>query len=164
MKIPIMGKGVTLTEIPNEIAVFFEVGNCRQQCKGCHSPDLWTDWGADWWGVAELLDYIKSQKGATAVVFMGGTTNYDIDPRDYLEKIIAPISKEYAVGLYHGDETYSYDESNLTWLKLGRYDEVKGGLDSPTTNQKFLYKVPNGKWINITSYFTKETNGEKITK
>ena len=37
-----MGKGVTLTELPNEIAVFFEIGNCKQHCEGCHSPELWT--------------------------------------------------------------------------------------------------------------------------
>ena len=46
MKIPVMGQGVTLTELPNEIAVFFEIGNCKQHCEGCHSPELWTDEGA----------------------------------------------------------------------------------------------------------------------
>lgn len=156
MKVPVMGKGVTLTELPNEIAVFFEIGNCKQQCKGCHSPELWSDSGADWWGTEEIIKYIKSQRGATAVVFMGGTTNYDIDPEAFLEKIVKPISKEYAVGLYHGDHFFTYCRDNLTWVKTGRYQEHLGGLASPKTNQKMLYKLPNGTWTDITSFFTKE--------
>lgn len=165
MKIPVMQKGVTLTEIPNEIAVYFEIGNCKQHCNGCHSPELWSDSGAWWLTVDELLEYIRSQHGATAVVFMGGTTNYDIAPEDFLEKIIKPISKYYAVGLYHGGEFFDdYDASNLTWLKTGRYYDYLGGLSSPKTNQKFYYKAPNGVWTDMTDYFTKEDYEEKAFK
>ena len=144
MKIPVMGKGVTLTEIPNEIAVFFEIGNCKQHCEGCHSPELWT---------------AETQRGITAVVFMGGTTNYEIDPEEFLREIVKPISKEYPVGLYHGCIEFPYSRDDLTWLKIGRYIECQGGLASPTTNQKMFYKLPNGEWTNITSFFTKENNG-----
>ena len=94
---------------------------------------------------------------------MGGTTNYGIDPEEFLEKIVKPISKEYPVGLYHGCIEFPYNRDVLTWLKIGRYIECQGGLASPHTNQKMLYKLPNGEWTNITSFFTKETNGEKIT-
>lgn len=31
----------------------------------------------------------------------------------------------------------------LDYLKIGAYDEQRGGLDSPTTNQRF-YQVKNG--------------------
>ena len=159
MRIPVMGKGVTLTELPNEIAVFFEIGNCKQHCEGCHSPELWTDDGAQWLTVDDLLEYISTQRGITAVVFMGGTTNYDIDPEEFLDKIVKPISKKYPVGLYHGCIDFPYSREDLTWLKVGRYIECQGGLASPTTNQKMFYKLPNGEWTNITSFFTKETNG-----
>ena len=70
-----------------------------------------------------------------------------------------PISKEYPVGLYHGCIEFPYNKEYLTWLKIGRYIECQGGLASPTTNQKMLYKLPNGEWTNITPFFTKETNG-----
>lgn len=139
--------------------VVFEIGNCLQHCEGCHSPELWTAEGAQWLTVDDLKDYIKTQRGITAVVFMGGTTNYEIDPEEFLREIVKPISKEYPVGLYHGCIEFPYSRDDLTWLKIGRYIECQGGLASPTTNQKMFYKLPNGEWINITSFFTKENNG-----
>lgn len=156
MRIPIMGKGVTLTELPNEIAVYFEVGNCQQKCKGCHSPHLWTTDLAEWLNIADMRKYIESQKGATAVLFMGGTTNWDIHPKEFLERIVKPLSKDYPIGLYHGDAPFMYDRGNLTWIKTGRYIECQGGLDSPTTNQRMYYKTPLNEWIDITKWFTRK--------
>ena len=38
---PVANKGVTMSEVPDKIAVFFEIANCKQKCRGCHSPELW---------------------------------------------------------------------------------------------------------------------------
>ena len=40
----------------------------------------------------------------------------------------------------------------LDYLKIGRYDEKLGGLDSGTTNQRF-YRVENGQLIDETEQF-----------
>lgn len=155
MKLPVMGKGITLNELPDEVAVYFEIGDCKQQCKGCHSPHLWEHDGVEWLDLEEIKAYIKTQRGATAVLFMGGTTNYGIEPKDFIENIIKPLSKDYPIGLYHGDSPFYLDKSCLTWIKTGRYIESQGGLTSPTTNQRMYYLVGD-EWLDITTYFRKE--------
>lgn len=40
----------------------------------------------------------------------------------------------------------------LDYLKLGHYDEHLGGLDSPTTNQRF-FRIEAGKLIDQTDLF-----------
>ena len=40
----------------------------------------------------------------------------------------------------------------LDYLKLGHYDERLGGLDSPTTNQRF-FRIEAGKLIDQTDLF-----------
>ena len=40
----------------------------------------------------------------------------------------------------------------LDYLKTGHYDKKQGGLDCPTTNQRF-YRIENGRLIDRTSLF-----------
>lgn len=159
LKLPVITKGVTLQEIPGEIAVFFEIGNCKRKCKGCHSPMLqiplkkvhWTD-------IEEMVHYAELEKsrGATAIVLMGGTTN-GILPLS-LKVIIERLSKVLPVGVYSGANVNSISTKfllgipELTWLKAGEYREKLGGLASPKTNQRF-YKRNGQGWEDITKTF-----------
>ena len=43
----------------------------------------------------------------------------------------------------------------LDYLKIGHYDEKLGGLDCPTTNQRF-YRFDHGRLIDETSLFQRK--------
>lgn len=142
--IPVYSTGVTMNEVPDHLAFYIEMGNCKQKCKGCHSPHLWNTVDNPM-SIEELevLAYDAVAKGANAIVLMGGTTNgisyY------HLVKLINKLSQIAPVCLYSGSDDYEQDlviaiTTRLTWLKTGSYQETKGGLMSTETNQKFLRK------------------------
>lgn len=153
LTLPVVNKGITLTEVPNHIAVFFEVGNCTLHCKGCHSPELWDEnYTEPNMTEEEIWEYVEEQKklGANAIVFMGGLDNEGVHRPDFLH-LLDDLDYFLPVCLYCGND----DEELLapkvvptTWLKLGHYDPELGGLDSPTTNQKFYEwrPVPEAEW------------------
>ncbi|SHJ82082.1 radical SAM family protein [Propionispora hippei] len=163
LKLPVVNKGVTLQEIPGEISVFFELGNCKQKCKGCHSPMLQIPLGkVHWTDIEEMAHYAETEKsrGATAIVLMGGTTN-GITFID-LMKTIKRLSKVLPVGIYSGAAVSSITTlslkaiRSLTWLKAGEYREELGGLNSMTTNQRFYKRISEDEWSDITAVFPKD--------
>ena len=142
--VPVVSTGITLNEVPDHIAFYVELGECTQHCKGCHSPHLWcaleskTD-------LEDLLALAQDavDKGAKAIVLMGGTTNGL--SRDDIITIINTLDWVAPVCLYSGsdDEDVNMDiayHSNLMWIKTGSYKEELGGLQSPKTNQRFYRK------------------------
>ncbi|PWM76709.1 MAG: hypothetical protein DBY32_11335 [Phascolarctobacterium sp.] len=164
MKLPVVDTTITLTEIPDHISFTIMLGNCCRKCKGCHSSYLqyklpermWTD-------IEQIVDKAKKAKkqGATAILFMGGTTN-GIKP-EVLQYAIEQCAKILPVGLYSGAEYGSiYNvilrrDPNLTWLKTGEFIEALGGLDSETTNQQFFIRdKKKGTWKDITHVFRRE--------
>ena len=143
--IPVYSTGVTMNEVPDHLAFYIEMGNCKKKCKGCHSPHLWNTVDNPM-SIEELefLAYDAINKGANAIVLMGGTTN-DI-PYPHLVRLIDKLSKIAPVCLYSGSDDYKQDmliaiTTQLTWLKIGSYQEELGGLSSKTSNQKFYRKV-----------------------
>lgn len=162
LKLPIVNKGVTLQEIPGAISVFFELGNCKRKCKGCHSPLLQAPLAKVHWTTLEEMVYYTEQekrRGATAIVLMGGTTN-GVDPVD-LKKIIERLSEILPVGIYSGAAVSSIATKflksipSLSWLKAGEYREELGGLNSTTTNQRFYKRTSDG-WSDITAVFPRD--------
>lgn len=125
-------------EIPDEVTLCIAITGCKIHCKGCHSEELWEDWGADL--TDKVVDkLINVHKGITCVCIMGGEHNID-----YVIHLLKYIkSKGLKTAWYSGldriPEEYSHIEKHLTWLKLGHYDEKLGGLDSPTTNQRLYW-------------------------
>lgn len=159
IKLPVINKGITLTEIPGEIAVFFEIGNCNRKCRWCHSPhlriplfkDLYTD-------LEDMLKYVRAEKarGATAVVLMGGTTN-SVHPIDLIDTIDL-LSTELPVGLYSGLDNCTLHRNiqfltKLKWLKSGAYKAKYGGLNKEGSNQKFCERAADGTWVDKTYLF-----------
>lgn len=170
MKFPIINKGITLSEIPGHISVFFEFGGCKQNCKNCHSAewnsvaiarDLYTE-------MAEMVRYASKLKegGANAIILMGGTNNVGVTPPD-LFKLIEVLSKVMPVGLYSGlphttNIHKALFKSKLTWLKTGEYIEELGGLTSSTTNQRIYQQIGYDftLWQDITEEFRNEGDNE----
>lgn len=164
--IPVVSRGVTFNEVPDRLSFYFELGNCHAGCKGCHSPHLHEDIEK-----TSLEDMVKEaeeaiDKGANAILLMGGTTNGITD--DDLIAIIDTLGEIAPVCLYSGSDDIEHDlaigeKADLTWLKTGGYHEELGGLTSPTTNQKFLkkgVKYTLSQW----QYVSVETEWEDCTE
>lgn len=142
---------VTFAEVPDEITLCINISNCPCHCDGCHSAYLAEDIGKPLkWDNLNALVHINS--GITCVAFMGG----DASPVDinYL------ASKVKNLGLktcwYSGRPELPPDIKlcNFDYIKLGPYIASKGGLNKPSTNQRF-YQIVNQQMIDITSKFNK---------
>lgn len=172
--IPVSHVELTFNEVPDKTAVSFVMGDCRERCKGCHSPYLWEKpkgWTID--KVCEIAEKYVSQ-GADAILLMGGTTNGI--PYYVLDELITELARIADVGLYSGSNHEEFDKdfamsTRLTWLKTGSFKKDLGGLSSPTTNQRFYRKkrryymclnsgcVEKREWLeDITHFFQ---NGNK---
>jgi len=147
---------VLLQEIPNEISLSFLITGCRNSCPNCHSPHLHSNIG-DNINMQTFKEIILEYKDSiTNVLFLGG---------EHLQNELSLYcSYVRSIGLktawYSGDDFFSKNESlinSLNYYKIGRYDESKGGLSSPNTNQR-LYEKKNNEWIDITYKLIKRHN------
>ena len=147
---------VSFSEIPDEISLCINISNCPCNCKGCHSSYLSGDIGKilNWESLNKL---IKKNKGITCVCFMGGDSN----PRE-VNTLAETVSFEYPelrVGWYSGRQELAkeIDLYNFDFIKLGPYEEDKGPLNNPNTNQKFYHVVQMStgdfKLIDVTYLF-----------
>lgn len=144
---------VTLAEVPDEISLCICISGCPIHCKGCHSTELWEDTGTTL-TYNELEKLIDTNKGISCVCFMGG----DQEPNLIygLAKYVKVNHKEIKTCWYSGKEFIPHDLflTVLDYIKIGPYIEEKGGLESPTTNQRF-YKVNSPGLTDITNTFFK---------
>lgn len=144
---------IVFQEVPGEVTLALNLSNCPNRCKGCHSPHLWDDIGdtLDETRLMELLE--RYGNSITCVCFMGG----DNAPQEInrLASMIRSLNfYSLKTAWYSGKETLAQEMSldNLDFLKLGAYQEQLGGLDSPTTNQRF-YEIERGELICKNSLF-----------
>lgn len=152
------GYDIVFQEVPNEVSLAIEVGGCPFQCAGCHSPHMREDGPHsltnDVW---ELID--KYKNFITCICFMGG----DHELSEFA-RLLEDISTDYPdlkLCLYTGRDSLSELTKSgvmqyLSYVKYGPYNAELGGLDSPTTNQKF-FKVRRGRTTtDMTNYFQKK--------
>lgn len=148
---------IVFQEVPGEVTLALNLSNCPNRCMGCHSPHLWHDVGIEL-NESSLVELLERYGGSiTCLCFMGG----DREPNE-IERLIEFLKKsEYGnlkIAWYSGKSELP---SGITldyfdYIKLGPYIEIYGGLDSPTTNQRF-YEIENGELINRTNSFTKKS-------
>lgn len=127
---------IVFQETPGEISISFSIVGCKLQCPGCHSSELWdssngTELTFDLF--ESILDKYKDL--ATCVLFLGG----EWEPDALIRLLKYSKSKGLKTCLYTGElgvETEIF--SNLDYLKTGRWIRSLGGLDSTTTNQKYI--------------------------
>ena len=88
---------------------------------------------------------------------MGG----DATPKEVerLALFLRGINTDIKTGWYSGKSELPANcfIQNFNYIKLGPYIERLGGLDSPSTNQRF-YRIENEKMIDMTSVFRKKTH------
>lgn len=144
---------VVMQEVPDEITLAINISNCPCHCKSCHSSYLAQDIGEDL-SIERLTQLGTEAEGITCIAFMGG----DADPKR-VNRLAKWVKEELDLKVcwYSGRDTIS-DEINLEnfdYIKVGRYDEFLGPLNSITTNQR-LYKVIDGRLFDITNRFWNE--------
>lgn len=132
---------VVFSEIPDEITLAINISNCPCKCKGCHSAYLAQDIGA-LLTEEELLSQIAINEGITCVSFMGG----DADPSEVLHfaRFLRENKPHIKVAWYSGRPQIAQcallNLHNFDYIKVGPYQEERGPLNNPNTNQK-LFKV-----------------------
>ena len=136
---------VVLQEVPGEISLCFTISGCPLRCQGCHSPFHWKKGSGTKLSNKEFRDILYRYFGfATCVVFMGGEWH----EQELITKLKYAQRQGYKTCLYTGEETIDPKiKEQLTWLKTGKWDFSKGGLDSANTNQRFI-QVATNKQLN----------------
>lgn len=139
---------VVFREVPDEITLAIDISNCHIGCKNCHSKFLWQDIGTEL-TIEELDKLINNNRGITCVAILGGDSA--------ISDVISCCKHIKERGLktcwYSGRFLTPGDILKyLDFVKLGPYIEECGGLDKPTTNQRF-YKVIDGELVDITKKF-----------
>lgn len=146
------------SEVPWELTLGISISGCQIHCKGCHSRELWEDKGTPL-TIEELQSLLDKHQGITCLCLLGG--EHDIDS---LTELFMYAHERIKTAWYCGLDMIPKDKVGileyLDFVKIGHYDQELGGLDSPTTNQKF-YKVESHsnndsvKVTDITSIFHK---------
>ena len=146
---------VTFSEVPDEITLCINITGCKIGCKNCHSSYLAEDIGNEL-NSNSIKELINNNKGITCISFMGGDSSPSkINALAQWVKINYPIKTAW----YSGRQELSKDINlnNFNFIKLGPYIEDLGPLNSKTTNQRF-YKVEEGKLVDITNLFWKDSD------
>lgn len=151
------GYAIVLQEVPDEITLAFNISGCPYRCPQCHSKHLW-EYTGNYLGqdfdkvLSEYKDYIS------CVCFMGG--DYNINELHDLCKRVKELNLKTAI--YSGADNIVifedfFNDHIIDYIKVGPYDEKKGGLDKIGTNQS-MYIVNNMQLININSKFRRHKN------
>lgn len=145
---------VGLREIPGEVSLAIIISDYVLQCRG-KKAQQYKSMEAKNLTEDDLCMFIDSLiDKITCVVFMGG----DIAP-DEVNGLAAIVRKQYPnlkIGWYSSDDSVTVftEYQNFDYLKFGPYNQRRGGLVSPKTNQR-LYKVEGAMLRDVTSSFWK---------
>lgn len=153
---------IVFQEVPDEVTLAINITNCPNHCVGCHSPYLWEDKGTvlDRDELDQLIKRYAS--GITCVCFMGGDASpYDVESLAMYLKSQHPCLK---AGWYSGKNELpnTFHDEVFDYIKLGRYDAKYGPLDSPTTNQRMMKRLADGRVKDITERFRSKKQQEVI--
>ena len=150
------GFSVVFQEVPNEISLAINIYGCPHHCEGCHSNYLWDSSPIEdarilYDDIPQLLNNYKDL--ISCVCFMGG--DWQVANLIQCISLIKKIDNTLKICVYSGEDTFDKISQlipYLDYLKIGSYNKYKGGLNSPTTNQKF-FTVKSGELIDITQMF-----------
>ena len=135
---------VVFQEVPDEITLAFEITNCPHKCEGCHSPHLIDDIGTEL--TLKLFKQIvdKYFDLVSNIAFFGGEQYSEmIEMLAYAKEL--GLKTTLWTGSCSVERTIS---AQLNYLKTGPYIEELGGLQEPTTNQKYI-NLDTGEAISL---------------
>lgn len=147
---------IVFQEIPNEVTLAINLSRCPNRCEGCHSAYLMNDVGE--YLTLEVIDKLYEKYGTsiTCICFMGG----DIAPFQVAEFVRYISEKKHLkTAWYSGKKELpqNFSLDYFDFIKIGPYMPKYGSLSSPTTNQR-LYRIDNGKMVDITSMFWRKSS------
>lgn len=151
---------IVFQEVPGEISLAFSISGCNLGCNGCHSAHTWApDYGEELTEIVLLNWLNKYPSMITTVLFYGGEWQPEI-----LNKFLAFVRLHgLKTALYTGMELHTVPKQllkNLTYLKTGRFVKALGGIDSPSSNQRF-FNIESGE--ELTHIFRHTDNLISIT-
>lgn len=127
---------VVFEEVPDRVALAFNLTGCLNHCKGCHSPILRSDIGEEL-TVDIVREYVSQSYGVNCILFMG--EGGDQEGLFYLAESVKSLGYEMAI--YSGrDEVEPKMFELFDFVKVGSYKSELGGLNNVNTNQKMYYK------------------------
>ncbi|QGM79945.1 anaerobic ribonucleoside-triphosphate reductase activating protein [Otariodibacter oris] len=142
-----VSEDIVWQEVPNEVSLAFLISGCPLGCKGCHSAYSWDS------RVGHLLSepYFEErltlyQNLISCVLFMGGEWH----PEELCSLLTIAQQRGLNTCLYTGlekEQIPDYILSKLTYIKTGRWIAERGGLNSLTTNQRFIH-LKTGEVLN----------------
>lgn len=141
-------------EIPDEESLVIIIDDYIHQCRG-RKAQMYKEKERKPLTEEELSIYIDSLiDEITCVVFKGG----DYAP-DVVNEFAAFIRSKYPdmkIGWYSADESITVftEYQNFDYIKFGSYNQKRGGLNSPKTNQR-MYRVEGAVLRDITKCFWK---------
>lgn len=142
-------------EVPGEVSLAYTMTGCPVGCKGCHSADTWKEENGEVLTESYFDLRLNNYKGLiTCVLFMGGEWRPDA------LKSLLSMARRYGLNtcLYTGlDEVTPDIQELLTYLKAGPWIAERGGLESLTTNQRFIDLRSN----EILNYRFQEVNNKQ---
>ncbi|MDR0738290.1 MAG: anaerobic ribonucleoside-triphosphate reductase activating protein [Prevotellaceae bacterium] len=145
---------IVFQEIPDEVTLAVNISGCPNRCVGCHSPHLWEDTG-EMLNENVLSGWLDNYGDAiTCICFMGGDAESHEVGRlaDYIRKKSGSVKIAWYSG--RADLPAGFSLQKFDYIKLGAYVEHLGGLNAPTTNQRF-YHIEKGEMIDKTDRFHK---------
>lgn len=122
-------------EVPGEVALAYTITGCPVGCKGCHSVDSWPVGSGEPLTQERLKQQLQKYRGLiSCVLFLGG----EWQPTALLKLLKQVKNEGLETCLYTGYENVSLAlREQLTYVKTGPWIAARGGLESPTTNQRF---------------------------
>lgn len=140
-------KQVVFQEVPDEVSLSFSIAGCPLNCKGCSWKSAINDIPTTELDDKSYKEFLNHYKGlVSCVLFLGG----EWDKEDLINKLKLAKEEGYKTSLYTGLNFEEVDFSILPFLdfiKVGRYVESLGGLNSKNTNQRFI-DLKNNKILN----------------
>lgn len=144
---------IVFQEIPGEVTLAVNLSGCPNRCPGCHSPWLQEDGGEalDDVSLSRLLEQYGN--AVTCLCFMGGDAN-PTAVEQLAQRVRQQTQGVLKTAWYSGrvELPASLSLQSFDFIKTGPYIEKLGGLDCPTTNQRF-YRIEGEQLIDNTHLF-----------
>lgn len=133
-------------EVPGETSLAYTVTGCPVGCKGCHSVDTWPVGSGIELSPGRFAQRLYDYQGLiTCVLFLGGEWHHE----ELLVMLKIARGQGLKTCLYTGLERIPAEiEKQLDYLKTGPWVARRGGLESRSTNQRFM-NVKSGELLNV---------------
>ena len=140
-------------EVPDHSSLCIYISGCVNGCIECHYPLLQqSNYGDLLFANYENIVALYSAY-ATCICFLGEGNNTCEEHEEFENMVAYARLQGLKTCLYCGRDTVIESWMEIfDYIKLGGFQKNRGGLDSPTTNQRMFEKAAHG-YVDITYKF-----------